>query len=100
MGTRSWAAIAAVITVAFMGSVIVTPLYGLYQDQIGFSEITLTLIYAAYVVGNVLALLVFGQVSDQLGRKRIVLPALVLAGVSAVVFMVATNMPCCSSVAF
>ena len=63
-------AVASIITVAFMGSVIVTPLYTLYQRKFGFSEITLTLVYAVYVVGNVLALLLFGQISDQAGRKR------------------------------
>src|SRR5690242_9078016 len=78
--------IAAIISVAFAGSVIVTPLYVLYQHKFGFSEITLTLVYAAYVVGNVLALLLFGQVSDQIGRKRTALPALALAAVSAAVF--------------
>ncbi len=82
-------AIASIITAAFMGSVIVTPLYPLYQDKFGFSEITLTLIYAVYVVGNVLALLVFGQISDQIGRKRVTFPALAMAAMSALVFLFA-----------
>ena len=84
-------AIASVITVAFMGSVVVTPLYPLFQHKFGFSEITLTLIYAVYVVGNVVALLLFGQISDQIGRKRVAVPALGLAAVSAVLFILATS---------
>jgi len=83
------ASIASIITVAFMGSVIITPLYTLYQRKFGFSEITLTLIYAVYVVGNVAALLLFGQISDQIGRKRAALPAILLAAFSAVLFMLA-----------
>src|SRR3954470_23597679 len=83
------AAVASVIAVAFMGSVIVTPLYPLYQRAFGFSEVTLTLVYATYAVGNVVALLVFGQVSDQVGRKRVVVPPLVLAAVSALLFLFA-----------
>jgi MFS family permease len=83
------AAVASVIAVAFMGSVIVTPLYPLYQRAFGFSDITLTLVYATYAVGNLLALLVFGQVSDQVGRKRVVLPALGLAAASALLFLFA-----------
>jgi predicted MFS family arabinose efflux permease len=83
--------IASIITVGFMGSVLVTPLYTLYQHKIGFSELTLTLIYAVYVVGNILALLVFGQISDQIGRKRAALPSLALAGLSALLFMFATS---------
>lgn len=82
-------AVGSVITVAFAGSVLVTPLYTLYQRKFGFSEITLTLIYAVYVVGNVVALLAFGQISDQLGRKRVALPALGLAVLAAVLFLVA-----------
>jgi MFS family permease len=84
-------AVASMIAVAFMGSVIVTPLYSLYQRKFGFSEITLTLIYATYVVGNVTALVFFGRVSDQIGRKRISLPALALAMLSAVVFLIASG---------
>lgn len=82
-------AIGSIISIAFAGSVLVTPLYVLYQRKFGFSEITLTLIYSVYVVGNVVALLVFGQVSDQIGRRRVALPALALAGASAVLFLTA-----------
>ena len=83
--------IAAVISVAFAGSVIVTPLYALYQRKFGFSEIVLTLVYAVYVVGNVAALLLFGQLSDQIGRKRAALPALALAVASAMLFIFAAD---------
>ena len=86
-------AVGSVITVAFMGSVIVTPLYTLYQRKYGFSEITLTLIYAVYVVGNVVALLLFGQVSDQIGRKRVALPALAVAAAAALIFLFAHGTP-------
>jgi MFS family permease len=82
-------AVASVITVAFMGSVIITPLYSLYQRKFGFSEITLTLVYAVYVVGNVAALLLFGQISDAVGRKRVAFPGLGLAGGSALLFLFA-----------
>jgi MFS family permease len=83
--------VASVISVAFAGSVIVTPLYPLYQQKFGFSEIVLTLIYAAYVVGNVIALLFLGRLSDQVGRKRVSLPGLALAAVRAVLFLLATS---------
>lgn len=84
-------AVASMIAVAFVGSVIISPLYSLYQRKFGFSEIVLTLIYATYVVGNVIALLFFGQVSDQVGRKRLGLPTLALGVVSAIVFLLATG---------
>jgi MFS family permease len=81
--------IASIITVAFAGSVVVTPLYPLFQREFGFSEVTLTLIYAVYVVGNVAALLLFGQLSDQIGRKRVALPALMLAALGGLLFVLA-----------
>ncbi len=81
--------VASIISVAFAGSVIVTPLYPLYQQKFGFAEIVLTLIYAAYVVGNVVALLFLGRLSDQVGRKRVSLPALGLEALGAVVFLFA-----------
>jgi MFS family permease len=83
--------ISAIISLAFAGSVIVTPLYTLYQHKFGFSDITLTLVYAAYAIGNVLALLLFGQVSDQIGRKRAAVPALALGAVSAMLFLLAAG---------
>jgi len=69
-------AISAAIAVMFMGSTLVTPLYVLYQQAFGFSEVTLTLVYAAYVVGNLCALLFFGRLSDRIGRRRTTLPAM------------------------
>jgi MFS family permease len=81
--------IGSIITVAFAGSVLVTPLYTLYRHKFGFSELTLTLVYAVYAIGNVVALLLFGQLSDQIGRKRAALPALGLAIASALLFVFA-----------
>jgi len=83
--------ISSIVTVAFAGSVVVTPLYPLFQHEFGFSELTLTLIYAVYVVGNVVALLLFGQVSDQIGRKRVAIPALLLAAVAGLLFIAASG---------
>jgi MFS family permease len=81
------------IGVMFMGSTLLTPLYVLYRREFGFSEITLTLVYAAYVIGNMAALIVFGRLSDQIGRRRTVLPAMALGAVSMVVFLFAPSTP-------
>jgi MFS family permease len=83
--------VAALIAVSFTGSTIVTPLYVLYRQVFGFSEITLTLVYAVYVVGNLVALMFFGRVSDQIGRRRTALPAIGVGSVSALVFLFATD---------
>lgn len=84
-------AISALIGAAFMGSTLVSPLWGLFQRKFGFSEITLTLIYAAYVVGNLAALLFFGRLSDQLGRRKIGVPAVAIAIAASCLFMFARN---------
>ncbi len=65
-----------------------SPLYRVYELRDGFSPLTLTLIYAAYVVGVVASLYVLGHLSDMLGRKPFVLAALLLCAVAAVVFIV------------
>jgi MFS family permease len=79
------------LAVMFMGSTLVTPLYGLWREADGFSELVLTLVYAAYVVGNLVALFVFGRLSDQLGRRRAGLPAMTLGVVAMLVFTFAPS---------
>ncbi|WP_051580432.1 MFS transporter [Pseudonocardia acaciae] len=72
--------------VAMLGSTLPTPLYGLYQRQLGFSNLTTTVIYAVYAAGVLAALLLFGRASDVLGRRRVLLVGLAAAALSALVF--------------
>jgi MFS family permease len=88
-GRAAVAAVAAMIGAAFAGSTLVTPLYVIYKEEFGFSQITLTLVYAAYVLGNLVALLFLGHLSDLLGRRCTTVPAMAIAILSAVVFMFA-----------
>ncbi|TPK70878.1 MFS transporter [Mesorhizobium sp. B2-4-15] len=83
--------VATMIAVLFAGSTVLTPLYILYKQQFGFSQITLTLIYAVYVLGNLGALLLFGGVSDVVGRRPAALAAMIVAIVSAIVFLFSEN---------
>jgi predicted MFS family arabinose efflux permease len=91
--SAAWPArIAAVdLGLMFMGSTLVTPLYGAWRQAFGFSALTLTLVYATYVVGNLLALLFFGRLSDQVGRRRAALPALALLAAAMLVFAAARS---------
>jgi len=82
---------AAALAVFFMGSTLLTPLYGLYEKAFGFSRVSLTLIYAIYVVGNLGALLFFGRLSDEVGRRRATLLAVLVASVSTLVFLFAVG---------
>jgi MFS family permease len=75
----------------YMGSTLVTPLYVLYEKEFGFSEVTLTLIFAAYSIGNIVSLFVIGRISDQIGRRRTALPAIGVAMVSTVLYLLAAG---------
>ncbi|WP_194839946.1 MFS transporter [Aeromicrobium yanjiei] len=55
-----------------------TPLYRVYQQNWGFSEITTTVVFAAYALGILLALITVGSLSDHLGRKPVVLVCVLL----------------------
>ena len=90
-GSAAMAAVAAMIAVLFAGSTALTPLYIIYKQTFGFSQITLTLVYAVYVVGNLGALLMFGRLSDGIGRRPAALASMAVAVVSALVFLLAEN---------
>lgn len=89
--SRAIAAVALMIGAAFLGSTLVTPLYALYEREFGFSKLTLTLIYAVYVIGNLVALLLFGRLSDQMGRKKIGVASMILAAGSVLLFLFAQS---------
>lgn len=87
--TATIIAVGSLIGALFAGSTIATPLYVIYKQQFGFSQITLTLIYAVYVIGNLTALLVFGRMSDEIGRRRTGVIAIGIAITGALVFLFA-----------
>ena len=83
------AAVAALIGVLFAGSTVLTPLYIIYKQAFGFSQITLTLIYSVYVIGNLCGLLLFGRLSDQVGRRPTAAIGMALAIIGTLVFLFA-----------
>jgi MFS family permease len=85
--------VAVELAVVFVGAILPTPLYPLYRQAFGFSGVTLTLIYAVYVLGNLVALLLFGRLADQIGRRSASLPAIGVGVASAVVFAAAAGTP-------
>ena len=82
-------AVAAQLGIMFIGAILPTPLYPLYREAFGFSGVTLTLIYATYVLGNLTALLFFGRLADQIGRRPASLLAVAVGIASAVIFAAA-----------
>ncbi|MFI0233524.1 MFS transporter [Streptomyces sp. NPDC017086] len=77
------------VTAVFVLSNAATPLYVLWQREMGFSKGTLTVVFACYIAGLLGSLLVSGAASDRLGRKPVLLPALGLALVACLVFATA-----------
>ncbi|MFI6470258.1 MFS transporter [Streptomyces sp. NPDC050516] len=82
----------AVFVVCMTGTTLPTPLYGLYQDKFGFSELTVTVVYAVYAFGVIGVLLLAGNVSDAVGRRPVLLWGLGFAAASAVSFLGATGL--------
>jgi MFS family permease len=82
-------AVATEFGIMFIGAILPTPLYPLYREAFGFSGVTLTLIYATYVLGNLAALLFFGRLADQIGRRPTSLPAVAVGIASAIIFAAA-----------
>ncbi|MEV5886582.1 MFS transporter [Streptomyces sp. NPDC052020] len=80
----------AVFAVCMAGTTLPTPLYGLYQEKFGFSELTVTVVYAVYAVGVIGMLLLAGNASDAVGRRPVLGWGLGFAAASAACFLCAT----------
>lgn len=74
------------------GTTLPTPLYPLYQEKFGFSELTVTVVYAVYAFGVIGVLLLAGNASDTIGRRPTLLWGLGFAAVSAVCFLSADSL--------
>jgi predicted MFS family arabinose efflux permease len=93
LGRRvAFAATAFAFALAMMGTTLPTPLYPLYRERFGFSELMITVIFATYAAGVIAALLLFGRLSDAIGRRPVLLAGLALSAVSAAVFLVADGL--------
>jgi MFS family permease len=68
-----------------------TPLYSDYAGAFHFSVLTLTLIYATYVVGTLGTLFLLGRLSDHIGRRSVGLIAVAGAAMAALLFALADS---------
>lgn len=91
-GGPAMVVVAAMIATLFAGSTVLTPLYVIYKQDFGFSQITLTLVYAVYVLGNLGALLFLGRLSDIVGRRPAALAAMGIAMVGTLAFLFAHDL--------
>jgi MFS family permease len=89
---NGFAGIAYAFAVAMLGTTLPTPLYPLYAAEFGFTQLTVTVVFATYAAGVIAALVVAGGLSDQIGRRRVLLPGLAFSALSAVVFLLADGL--------
>ena len=87
------ALVAAAFLVTMLGATLPTPLYPIYEQELGFGGLMVTVVFATYAVGVLAALLVVGRLSDQLGRKAVLFPGLAVAAVSSLVFLIPHSLP-------
>jgi MFS family permease len=64
-----------------------SPLYPVYQAEFGFSALTLTAIFAVYVLALLVSLLTVGRLSDYLGRRPVLAAGLILEAGAMSVFL-------------
>src|SRR6266550_3557013 len=88
---RSYVVVACTMTMVMAGSTILTPLYASYRKTFGFSALTLTLIFATYILTLIPSLLIFGSLADAIGRRRVLLIATGAAVASCLVLLLAQS---------
>ena len=88
-GGRAFTVIVLAFLVTMIGTTLPTPMYGLYQQRLGFSLTTITIVFATYAFGVLAALLLFGRWSDALGRRPLLVAGLATSLASDLVFLVA-----------
>ncbi|EHB66603.1 MULTISPECIES: MFS transporter [Paenibacillus] len=86
VSTRRILSTAWIVTAVFMLSNSATPLYVQWQTALGFTNGTLTVIFAAYIAGLLGSLLAAGQLSDRFGRKAVLYPGLLAAVAACALF--------------
>jgi MFS family permease len=77
--------------VVMLGTTLPSPLYPIYQQRYGFSELLITVIFATYAVCVIGGLVLFGRLSDDIGRRVVLLPGVALSALSAATFLLAAG---------
>lgn len=88
---RGYQLTGTVFVIMMLGGTLPVPLYVLYERQMGFGPLGVTVVFAAYVLGTLLALVLFGDLSDHIGRRAVLTIAVAWAAVSTGLFLTATD---------
>ncbi|HET6505151.1 MAG TPA: MFS transporter [Baekduia sp.] len=87
--TAAFWAVTATLAFLLFASSAPSPLYVVYQQRWHFSPLTLTSVFAVYVLALLVALVFAGSLSDRVGRRPVLLGALSVQLVAMVLFGVA-----------
>jgi MFS family permease len=75
-----------------MGATLPSPLYVMYRDELHFSQVTLTLIYAIYFAGAMATAFFLGRISDEIGRRVAIIAAVAISIGASLVFIFADSL--------
>jgi predicted MFS family arabinose efflux permease len=87
--TAAFWTLATTLAFLFFASGAPSPLYVVYQTEWHFSALTLTSVFAVYVLALMIALVFAGSLSDRIGRRPVLLIALPVQIVGMALFAVA-----------
>ncbi|WP_246195346.1 MFS transporter [Halopolyspora algeriensis] len=79
------------LVVLTAGAYLPSPLYPSYQHAFGFSDLTMTLIYAMFALVSAPALLLFGSAADTFGCRAVLRISVVVAALASGCFALATG---------
>jgi len=88
---RGYILTAGVLLAMMAGGTLPIPLYVLYEGQMGFGPLGVTVVFAAYVLGTLAALVAFGDLSDHIGRRKVLAIGVACAAVSTALFLAASG---------
>jgi MFS family permease len=74
------------LTVFLIGASAPSPFYPVLQERIGFSSVTMTLIFAVYALSMLMTLLLTGSLSDHVGRRPVITAGLLILALSMTAF--------------
>jgi MFS family permease len=86
---RGWAL--ALLALGAAGAGIPSPLYPAYQAQLGFSDVTMTAVYAVYPLVGVPAVFLLGSLGDRLSPRRVMRGGIVVAAAGSVALALAPS---------
>lgn len=86
-GAVAFTLVAYAFVVVMLGTTLPTPLYPIYQRELGLSPLTITVVFSMYAFGVMSGLILFGRLSDQVGRRPMLLVGIGLSAASALCFL-------------